>query len=190
MHGSEYRAKGGGSVGSAGTFDERDLLSMDPPALQRALLKVPDNLIAQALGGAPAAVAARIVGNLSARRASAVGALSRRLLDSGELGPSAAQAAVRNLVRKVFEVAGPEADGREASRSVGPAPSAATREEGEPKRPPGPDLTPPAFARLRETRAILDAARRVSPFVQEFERTKLGANAGVLARTWLRSRFS
>jgi hypothetical protein len=173
----------------SGTFDASDLLSLAPPALQRALLKVPDDLIAQALGGAPAAVAARILENLSARRSAAVPGAARRLLDSGEQGPRAAQAALRNLVRRIFEISGPEADAREASRSVGPARVAAgaAAPERAPNPRPGPDLTPRAFARLRETRAVLDAARRISPFVQEFERAKLGASGAVLARTWLRT---
>ncbi len=179
-------------MGSSGIFDESDLLSLAPPELQRALLKVPDDLVAQALAGAREPVAARIVENLSPRRANAVRITARRLVDSRELGPQAAKTALRNLVRKVFDVAAPEAEGRSASRSVGMAPPAVGARaptDGrriETNRRPGPDLTPPAFARLREVRAVLEAARKASPFVQELERARLGASAAVLAGAWLR----
>jgi hypothetical protein len=181
----------------AGTFDENDLQAMAAPALQRALLKVPDDLLAQALSRAPAAVAARVLENLSARRSAAIGRTSRRMLDSGELGPAAARTALRNLVRRIFEIAGPEAEGRTASRSVAPARAAAdagvpaVRRENEAEPQPGPDLTPGAFARLRELRAAFDSACRISPYVKGLECAKQGANAAVLVRTWLRrARFS
>ena len=179
-------------MGSSGIFDESDLLSLAPPELQRALLKVPDDLVAQALSGAREPVAARIMENLSPRRARAVQATARRLVDSRELGPQAAKTALRNLVRKVFDVAALEAEGPAASRSVGAArPAAAVGapaggRASEANRRPGPDLSPRAFARLREVRAVLDAARKASPFVRELERARLGASATVLAGAWLR----
>ena len=181
----------------AGMRDENDLMAMAAPALQRALLKASDDLIAQALSRAPGAVTARILENLSARRAAAVGRTSRRLLDSGELGPAAAKTALRNLVRRVFEIAGPEAEGRTASRSVAPTRASAgagappVRREAGPEPQPGPDLSQGAFARLRELRAAFDAACRISPYVKGLECVKQGANAAVLVRTWLRvARFS
>lgn len=170
--------------------DEHDLLAMSAPEIQRALLKVPDDLIAQALAGAPAAVAGCIVSNLSARRAGAVRALAARLEAGGELGPRAAKTALRNLVRQVFDLAGPEAEGAAMSRAAGaarPAGAAPRFLRGMPARgeAAGPDLSPAAFARLREVRAAFDAARRASPFVQNLERGKRAASAAVLFRAWL-----
>ncbi|HOX05156.1 MAG TPA: FliG C-terminal domain-containing protein [Planctomycetota bacterium] len=176
----------------SGAFDAEDLLALAPPALQRALLKVPDDLVAQALAGAPAAVAERVLANLSARRAAAIRSTTRRLLASRELGPASAATALRNLIRRVFEISAPEAQGAEASRSVGTTRSAPAgpgdREAGSgPPSQPGPDLTEGGFVRLREARAVFEAARRMSPYVQGLERAKLGANAGVLIRSWLKA---
>jgi hypothetical protein len=170
----------------AGAFDENDLLAMAPPALQRALLKAPDELIAQAIAGASPAVTAAILKNLSARRAAAIRSRSALLGGSGELGPRAARTALRNLVRRVFAISAPEAEGPAASRTVGASRPAGAAAGERPAEPPAADLTPRAFAGLRETRAVLDAARRVSPYVQGLERGKRGANAAVLLRAWMR----
>jgi hypothetical protein len=172
-------------VAAAEARDENDLLALAPPALQRALLGVPDGLIAQALAAARPAVAARLLENLSVRRAAAVRELSAALRGSGELGPRAAGTALRNLVRRVFEISAPEAEGAAASRAVGPA-----ERRRPPESAPGPDLTPGAFARLREVRAAFEAARRISPFVRGLERARRGEAGAALARAWLKRRRS
>jgi hypothetical protein len=181
-------------VAAAEARDESDLLALAPPALQRALLKVPDDLIAQATAGAPATATARVLENLSARRAAAIRALSARLRDSGELGPRAIKTALHNLVRQVFKITAPEAEDAGTGRAAGPvrrAASAAARlghpeNAPEPEGPSGPDLTPAAFARLREARAAFQAARRISPYVRGLERARRGADGAVLVRAWLK----
>lgn len=154
--------------------DEDDLLELEPARLQRALLRVPDALLAQALAAAEPKLAARLEANLSRRRAGALGQAARRLREGADFSARAARAALRNLVRSVFELAGPEAEGSEASRQI-----------AAPAGPPPPDLTPGAFGRLKELRAVAAAVWGASPFVQELELGRKGRAGAVLVRRWL-----
>jgi len=170
----------------ARTYDENDLASLDAPALQRALLKVPDDLLAQAIGAASHAVAARLAKNLSRRRRETVRALASRLEASGETSERSGRAALRSLVRRVFEMSSPEAEATEASSCVGAPPKrkTAVRVERD-SEPEAPDLTPGAYSRLREARAVFGALSSMSPHARSLEETKRTRTGAALVRTWM-----
>jgi len=165
----------------ARAHDESDLLRLSSLEFQRALLKVPDALLVQALAAAPAALGRHLAANLSRQRSSEISFHAARLRVSGELGDRAARTALRNLVRRVFDVAGPEAEAAEESAKVGaPARKEESKEE--------PDLTPGAFARLREVRGVVLALEGISPGAGDLKRARSGMAGAVLLRRWLGKR--
>ena len=166
-------------------YDEGDLARMAGPDLQRALLKTPDDLIAQALVGAGGEVRSAVLGNLSRRRKSDVLRRAARLEE--EMSDRAKRSAVRNLVRNVFELAGPQVDAADASTKA-----AKTRMRGgaggetpEEDRAGKPDLTPGAFGRLGEARGIVSAFPGISAHSGHIARCRAGMGGAVLVKSWL-----
>ncbi len=166
-------------------YDESDLVRIAGPDLQRALLKVPDDLIAQALVGAGSAVRSAVLGNLSRRRKSDLLRRTARLEE--ELSDRAKRAALKNLVRKVFDVAGAQMDAVDESTKA--AKTRRRRQAGE--APPEdekarkPDLTPGAFTRLGEARGVVSAFEGVSGYSKHLKRCRAGMGGAVLVKSWL-----
>lgn len=166
-------------------YDESDLVRMAGPDLQRALLKVPDDLIAQALVGAGSAVRSAVLGNLSRRRKSDLLRRTARLEE--ELSDRAKRAALKNLVRKVFDVAGPQMDAVDESTKAAQTrrrKQASDKTEEEPAKE-GEDLTPGAFTRLGEARGVVSAFEGISAHSKHLKRCRAGMGGAVLVKSWL-----
>lgn len=166
-------------------YDESDLVRMAGPDLQRALLKVPDDLIAQALVGAGSAVRAAVLGNLSRRRKSDMLHRAARLEE--DMSDRARRSAIKNLVRSVFEVAGPQMDAVDASTKAAKTrrrKQAADKAEEEPAKK-GEDLTPGAFTRLGEARGIVSAFEGASGYSKRLRDCRAGMGGAVLVKSWL-----
>jgi hypothetical protein len=172
---------------AARSYDQNDLLELSPPELQRSLLKVPDELIVQALVPARAETRRRILDNLSKRRRTDVRRRAARLEESGELSDRSAAAALRNLVRQILEIAGPEPEGRTAGPAVGRAPRArraADRPEPD-QAESAPDLSPGAFDRLREARGVVSTFAALGGYPAHLRRCREGMGGAVLVKSWL-----
>ncbi len=166
-------------------YDEGDLVRIAGPDLQRALLKTPDDLIAQALVGAGSELRSAVLGNLSRRRKSDILHRAARLEE--DMSDRARRSAVKNLVRNVFEVAGPQMDAVDASTKAAPTrrrKQAADQAEEEPAKQ-GEDLTPRAFARLGEARGIVSAFEGVSGHSKHLKTCRAGMAGAVLVKSWL-----
>jgi hypothetical protein len=156
--------------------------------LQRALLKLPDDLVAQALCAARDDVRARVLANLSRRRKSDVMRKAAALEGSGEISERSARAALHNLVRNVFEVSSPAADAAEASTlaaNVKRRKRGAEEPDEDSDRSEAPDLTEAAFDALREARGVVSAFEGVSAYSGHLRRCRQGMSGAVLLRSWL-----
>jgi hypothetical protein len=175
---------------AARTYDESDLRGMPDAELQWALLKVPDDLLVQALAAAADETRRALLANLSGRRGKEIAAESERLRASGTLTRRSARAALRTLVRSVFEVTGPERGGDADSAKVAPgrrARRAADRPD-DGGRASAPDLSPGALDRLREARAIVSTFRGISAHARHLEHCRKGLAGALLLRRWMKRR--
>lgn len=166
-------------------YDESDLARMAGPDLQRALLNTPDDLIAQALVGAESKTRSAVLGNLSRRRKSEILHRAARLEE--DMSDRARLSAVKNLVRSVFEVAGPQRDAVDASTKAAKTPrrkQAADKAEEDPAKK-AEDLTPGAFTRLGEARGIVSAFAGVSAHSKHLKTCRAGVAGAVLVKSWL-----
>jgi hypothetical protein len=172
----------------SGTYDQDDLARMPSADLQRALLKLGDDLVVQALCAARPEVRASVLANLSRRRRADVGRRAAGLEFSGELSARSAAAALHNLVRRVFEISSPERDADRASRETGEVRrrrAAGDQPRAEKERSQGPDLTEASFNLLREARAVISAFEGVSGYAGHLRRCRQGISGAVLLKRWL-----
>ncbi len=172
----------------ARTFDQSDLQEMAPADLQRALLDLPDELLAQALCAAGEGIRNKLLRNLSRRRKSDVMSKADRLQSSGEMSERSAAAALHNLVRKVFEVSSPEADSREADSAVANAKKrkrAADRPADEQEENTSPDLSESSFNHLREARSVVSSFEGISACSRHLKACRQGQSGAVLLKSWL-----
>jgi len=167
--------------------DHRDLLELPAAELQRALLAVPDELLAQALCAAEEDVRRALLANLSRRRCSEASRKSSSLQSSGEMSARSAAAALHNLVRSVFGVAGPERDAPRADTRAADTSSQQLAEHSPPAGEPGhpPDLSEAAFNHLREVRGVVSSLEGVSGYSKHLRDCARGRSGAVLLKSWL-----
>lgn len=165
-------------------YDQNDLLRLSSPQLQNSLLKITDELLAQATLSLSQDVCDRLLTNLSKRRRSDIRRLSASLEASGEISDRAAKAALHNLVRQIFEIAGTEPDGNDHSERIARMHQArrAGDDEGESSAP---KLTKEQHSILGEARKVISSFDGMSGYSKHLKTCREGMGGAVLLRAWL-----
>ncbi len=172
----------------SGAHSATDLLAVDAADLQRALLKVPDELLSQALCAAADDVRRVLLENLSRRRKGDAMRKASRLESSGEISLRSANAALHNLVRNVFDVTSPEQD---ATRAEPQAANARKQRSAthtpcvQGKVDQAADLSEASFNYLCEARGVVSSFEGLSHYSTHLKTCGKGRAGAVLLKNWL-----